>query len=334
MLDYKLVEAVASVVLEGGFARAARALNLTQSAVSQRVKALEDELGGPLLVRGNPPRPTSLGRRLVEHCLKVRGLEGELDDRLGPGSGGGRTTVRVAVNEDSLATWFVPAVTPFLAREGALLDLVTDDQEHTLRLLRDGEAAACVAASPHPPRGCRSLPLGTMRYRCLATPDFARAWFPRGLDADGAARAPAVIYSRKDALHHAFLDRLPGWENRDFAAGGLAGERTIPAHYLPSSERFVDLVLAGLAYGMIPDQQGAPWVRQGRLVDLAPGRSMPVALHWHVWDLPSRIMDGLTAEVVRGARAALAPPEQEEGEGEVPAVPRDRPSGPGNGGGC
>ena len=307
MLDYKLVEAVASVVLEGGFARAARALNLTQSAVSQRVKALEDELGGPLLVRGNPPRPTALGQRLVEHCLKVRGLEGELDARLGPGSGGGRATVRVAVNEDSLATWFVPAVTPFLAREGVLLDLVTDDQEHTLRLLRDGEAAACVAACPNPPRGCRALPLGAMRYRCLATPDFARTWFPRGLDADGAARAPAVIYSRKDALHHAFLARLLGGENGTLAAGDLR----LPAHYLPSSERFVDLVLAGLAYGMIPDQQGAPWVRQGRLVDLAPGQSMPVALHWHVWDLPSRIMDGLTAEVVRGARAALAPPEEE-----------------------
>ena len=45
MLDYKHIEALAKVIQEGGFERAAQALFLTQSAVSQRVRQLEESSG-------------------------------------------------------------------------------------------------------------------------------------------------------------------------------------------------------------------------------------------------------------------------------------------------
>lgn len=297
MLDYKLVQAVATVVLEGGFEKAGRVLGLTQSAVSQRVKALEEALGLPLVVRGSPARATAEGARLVEHYLKVRGLEQDLDQGLAPAPGRDWTCLRVAVNDDSLSTWFLPAVAPLLARERILLDLATDDQEHTHALLRDGLVSACVSTRPDPARGCRCLPLGRMAYRCLASPEFAARWFPGGFEPGMAEEAPAVIYNRKDDLHHAFLRSLLGREPR------------VTAHHLPSSERFVDLVVMGLAHGMIPDQQSGPHLADGSLVDLLPGRCQLVALFWHVWDLPSRPLEALTRAVLDGAGRSLARPE-------------------------
>ena len=56
MLDYPLLEAVAALDREGSFEGAARALHVTSSAISQRVKLLEERVGTPLVVRGGPAR--------------------------------------------------------------------------------------------------------------------------------------------------------------------------------------------------------------------------------------------------------------------------------------
>ncbi len=314
MLDYRLVEAVATVIREGGFERAARVLHLTQSAVSQRVKALEDQLGTVLVVRATPARATDEGRRLLAHCDKVGLLETDLAAALRPegGTGGDAppgspdapdtpeiqwTTLPVAVNADSLATWFPDAVAPFLRTERALLDLSVDDQERTHLLLRDGHVTAAVSTRAAAVQGCRCLPLGRVDYLCLAAPEFAACWFPAGLAEAALCRAPAVIFNRADEVHHQFLRGLLG---RD-AADGLR----LPLHYIPSSERFVDVVAQGLAYGMIPLPQARSHLADGRLVDLAPGRAVPIRLFWHCWGLRTRLLDALTHHVVAHARQVL-----------------------------
>ncbi|MEW5773930.1 MAG: LysR family transcriptional regulator ArgP [Thermodesulfobacteriota bacterium] len=295
MLDYRLVEALAAVVLEGGFDRAARSLNLTQPAVSQRVKALEDALGTLLVVRSTPPRATAEGQRVVEHFLKVGQLEDDLSRGLALEQEEDWTSLRIGVNADSLATWLLGALRPFLEQERVLLDVSVEDQDLAHELLREGRVAACLAARAEPLQGCRSLALGRMDYLCLATPAFADRWFPNGLDADSAQRAPAVVFNRKDRMHARFL------------AGLLGREIRFPAHYLPSSEQFLELVAAGLAYGMAPELQSRERLAAGELVNLAPGRSEAAVLYWHTWGLRTRRLDRLTAQAVRGARTVLAP---------------------------
>ena len=294
MLDYKLLEALAMVVQEGGFDRAAKALFLTQSAVSQRVRLLEEQAGRVLLARTSPPRPTAAGVDLLRHYRLVSLLERDIWGGMAGPEGSEASALVVGVNADSLATWFLEALGPFLDQERVLLDLRADDQDQTHRLLRDGEAVGCVSARERPMQGCRASRLGRMDYRLTASPSFAARWFPDGLTLEAAGRAPALIFNRQDELLHRLtahvLGRVPG---------------AFKACYLPSSEKFGDFIAAGRAYGVLPDQQSEALFSSGDLVDLAPGHWEEVVLYWHCWNLGSGLLEDLTRTLLEGAKRLL-----------------------------
>ena len=294
MLDYKLVEAFAAVVGEGGFEKGARVLHLTQGAVSQRVKLLEEQAGCVLLVRSSPPRPTDAGQAMLKHFRQVRRLEDDLDVGLGR-EPAGFDTLTVGVNADSLATWFFPAVNPYLDAEPVLLDLSVDDQAETLKLLKSGGVLGCVADRAEPVQGCRVEYLGDMDYRLYASPSYKMKWHPHGVTAEGAEAAPILVFNRKDVMHEELLAR---------ALGRPVALRA--PFYLPSSERFAPAIASGRACGMLPDQQAAPYLERGELVDLLPGHVFTVRLHWQCWNLESARLTGFTDALVRGARALLA----------------------------
>ena len=296
MIDPKLLEAVDAVVESGGFERAAARLHITQSAVSQRIRLLEDRLGRPVLVRGAPSRPTELGRQLLRYFRRVRLLEDDLAAELDAEAPAPR--LALGVNADSLATWFLPALLPLARERGWRLDLRVDDQERTHALLRSGEVAGCVSTRAEPLQGCRVARLGCMAYPCTCTPEFQRRWFPDGLTAESASHAPAVLYNREDGLHDRFLSReftaSDSSDNSDQPSAVL----DYPRHYVPSSEGFVAMVMSGAAYGLTPRLQVRAALERGQLVDLAPGRSMPVELYWHTWNLDSAGLAQITAAVL------------------------------------
>ncbi len=298
MLDYKLLEALAAVTDQGGFERAAQILHLTQSAVSQRVRQLEERLGQVLLVRKGRPAPTEAGRRLLKHYRQVRLLEEDLLRELAPDElrmeGTGFAVLPVGVNADSLATWFLPSLAGFLDRERILLDLRVDDQEATHDLLRQGEVLGCVSTEPAPMQGCSAEYLGVMDYLLTGTPEYKARWMPHGLDMEAASRAPLLVFNRKDTLQHRLLERVLG-----------ALPDTLPITYMPSSEKYVDMIARGLAYGLLPRQQCGPLMDSGRLVDLAPGHRMRTRLYWHCWNLDSPTLAGLTDALLLGARSLL-----------------------------
>ncbi len=294
MLDYKLIEALFMVVQEGGFDKAARRLYLTQSAVSQRVKLLEEQTGQILLARTTPPRATVAGRRMITHYLQVRRLEDDLLDITAEPATSAYTTMAVGVNGDSLATWFFDAVRPFLETNKVLLDLKVDDQDQTQRLLKNGEVIGCISTMSQPMQGCRMALLGQMVYRPVATAAFRQRWFPAGLVPEAVRQAPFLIFNRKDELHHKLFTQLFGQV-----------PVPLPAHYLPSSQKFVDFIAGGLAYGMLPDQQSTGLRDQGHLVDLAPGAHVAVDLYWHCWNLKSDLLETLARQLVEGANAQL-----------------------------
>ena len=303
MLDYALLDALAAVLREGSFERAARALHLTPSAVSQRVRLLEERLGQVLVVRAHPARATPAGLALARHAEQVGLLEHELLADLPELAQGvhGRVTLPVAVNADSLATWFIAAAAEATADAPLLLDLSLDDQEHTAERLRSGEVVAAVTALAEAVPGCRSMPLGRLRYCATASPAFMRRHFAAGVDAESLSKAPTLTYSRRDRLQAQWIEQVLG---HDLPA---------PTHWLPSTQAFVDGCLAGLGWGMNLKAMVQPLLDRGELVDLAPGQTLTVPLYWQHRRRGLAVLEALSRAVQKAAAAVLGPLDERAG---------------------
>ena len=297
MLDYAALHALAAVIREGSFDRAARSLHVTPSAISQRIRLLEERVGCALVVRGQPCLPTETGRRMCQHMDRVRLLEQELTDALPAMApeGGARVTLPVAVNADSLASWFAPAMAAYAAQAPVLITLSVDDQDHTAEWLRTGAVLAAVTSSARPATGCNSQPLGVMRYLAAASPAFMARHFGAGVGAGSLAQAPSLLFNTKDELQASWVRRL------------CHRHVELPRHTLPSPQAFVTAALAGMGWGMFPQGMVAPHLAEGSLVELVPGTPLDVPLYWQTARAASGLLDGLTRQLVAAARNALLP---------------------------
>ncbi|HEV3172826.1 MAG TPA: LysR family transcriptional regulator ArgP [Actinocrinis sp.] len=289
---------------EGTFEAAARTLHVTPSAVSQRVKALEQRVGRVLLVRAKPVRLTESGEVVVRFARQLAALERDAAAELGlsdPGtSSAAPATVPIAVNADSLATWFLPALADVSARADleVCFDLHRQDQDHTTVLLRQGLVMAAVTSSPEPVQGCTVLRLGRMRYHAMAAPWFAERWLTDGPLTRVLGDAPVVVFDRKDDLEDRFLRRLAARRTGTGAAG------TVRRHHVPASEAYVEAIAAGLGWGMLPEAQAAQR-QEGELVHLAPQLPIDVPLYWQQWKLDSPALAAVAEAVARTAETAL-----------------------------
>lgn len=295
-LDSRQLAAFAAVLREGSFDAAARALHVTPSAVSQRIKSLEERLGRVLIRRGSPCVATEAGESLQRHAQQMQVLESQALAPFGLAADATASLpLSIAVNADSLATWFVPALAALRQRHDVGLDLHVEDQDHSSELLRQGRVLAAVSAEPVPVQGCRVSPLGRMRYLAVASPEFIRRHFPAGVSDETLAQAPCCAFNRKDQLQARFLR--------------LLSRRRLnpPQHRIPSTHGFVHAALYGLGWGMNPEVLVAPLLERGDLVELAPGRSLDVPLYWQRWSLEAEVLRGLTEAVAAAARTGLRP---------------------------
>jgi LysR family transcriptional regulator (chromosome initiation inhibitor) len=300
MFDPAQLAALATIHRRGTFEAAAAELHVTPSAISQRIKALEESTGTLLLTRGQPCAATATGLRLIRHHDDIALLTRQLSDDLpgpAPGLTPGPATLRIAVNADSLATWVIPALA---ATQGLLYHLIIDDQDISHDWLKRGEVVAAITSHPGPLQGCDTASLGALRYRATASPGFAARWFPDGLTPEALTRAPSLVYSREDRLQHRWAQGLPGTPT---------GRRPrFPAHMLPSSHAFVDAALTGLGWGMNPEQLVTAHLEAGRLTDLAPDHPLDVSLHWQFTRLAAPTLAPLTRALRAEAAKALVPP--------------------------
>jgi len=295
MLDYSSLFALAAVVKEGSFERAARALHVTPSAVSQRIRLLEERLGCALVVRGQPCQATEAGRRLCQHIDRVSLLEHELQAEM-PSflqDGPSRVNLPLAVNADSLATWFMSAAVEFGKREAALLQIAVDDEGHTAEWLRSGQVLAAVTATEAPAAGCNGLPLGAMRYVAAASPAFVARYFPRSADTESLSAAPSLVFNTKDELQQR-------WVEPHFGCSV-----PMPRHTLPSSQAFVAAALGGLGWPMHPQALVREHLDSGALVELKPGRPLDIPLFWQRARMASSLLRGLTQAVSLAAKNGL-----------------------------
>lgn len=292
LLDSAQLHAFATVIDEGSFERAAAALHVTRSAVSQRVKLLEERVGQVLVRRATPCTPTEAGQALYRHSREVALSEADALATLG---GGQHTATRLAigVNADSLATWFPHAMARAAQDQNITFDIHVEDQDHSANLLREGRVMAAVTADPQPVQGCKVLPLGTLRYRALASPAFMQRYFAKGVSAAALATAPMLVFNRKDALQARFVGRI------------TRRKLTPPVHWLPEAHAFVMATRAGLGWGMTPDPMVQHDLEAGTLVELIPGKPVNVPLYWQYWRLNVQALQHMTEAVQRAAGLTL-----------------------------
>lgn len=291
MMDYRLLSALAAVIEEGSFERAAQRLCLTQSAVSQRIKQLESRLGQATLLRTSPPQPTAFGQQLLNHLRQVE----QMELGLGVGNPQEAPTLRLTVNADSLATWLPAALAQTqTAYPGLRFHLSVEDQAVGLKRMKNGDVMACLCASAEAVNGGRAEFLGLLRYRAVATPGFIIEQQARFGPAHWLGRAPCLVFNQDDRLQHDYLSR--------HGAGSPQH-----CHYCPSSEGFVQAVQQGMAFGLIPELQITKQLRTGSLVEVLPDTPVDVPLYWHYWRAESPVLKALRLSVRDAAGQVLQP---------------------------
>lgn len=304
--DPDALECLAAIVEEGGFERAAQRLSITQSAVSQRLRVLEAQVGTVLIVRSRPLKATSAGQLLLKHTKMLRLLRADLErdlKELAPSSLRGvreDERISIAINADSIATWALPALTE-LARQGLPMEIITDDQDFTHGWLREGQVLGCVTTLKQALRGCKVVALGAMDYLAVAAPAFARERLAESnssrplLSVHNFREVPFVAFNRKDDMQSEFV-------------GKAFGLRQVTLHqlFVPSSEGQVRAVLAGWGVSVVPRLLVQTLLDQGLLVDVAPEHPLPIQLYWHCWNLDSAVLDALTAALKQSAAQSLA----------------------------
>jgi len=294
MLDYKLLESLAVVIQEGGFDKAANLLHLTQSAVSQRIKQLEEQTGQVVIARGTPPRATRAGQQMIKHFLQTRRLEDDLFNEIEPNESRNFVSLSVGTNQDCLCTWIQDAVQGFLLKNRVVLEFRAADQEQTHQLMKDGEVMGCISVKNQPMQGCRIEHLGKMVYWLVATPRFKEEWFASGVSEAAVVKAPLILFDRKDEMHHLIFSQL-----------FTHPPAKLPIHYVPSTRTYTSFILSSLAYGLLPEQECRALLQSGQLINLFPKNPVLIDLYWHYWNLKSKLLESFSKHLVLKSKSLL-----------------------------
>jgi LysR family transcriptional regulator (chromosome initiation inhibitor) len=292
MQDYKLLMALDAVLREQSFDKAAKRLHITQSAISQRIKLLEIEHGQPLLIRNQPIKPTILGQKLLGHYQRVLQLESELNKQLDKKKQ--LQSLPLAVNADSLATWFIEALAPLLQKQQIELNLYVEDESKTWKRLSSGEVLSCVTSKAKAMSGGESHFLGYMEYLCVASPNFIDRYFSKGINKQSLQQAPAMIFDQHDDMHIRFLS-----DNFSLQQGQY------PCHTVRSSHAFVDITLADGGYSLNSRLHIEEQINNGQLEHILPDKIIYVPLYWHCWQLSGELISELTENITNYCRQVL-----------------------------
>ncbi|WP_017792565.1 LysR family transcriptional regulator ArgP [Leucobacter salsicius] len=295
-LPVEHLQTFAAIIAEGSFEGAARRLHITPSAVSQRVRAMEQRSGSVLLRRTRPVTTTAAGATVLRAARQVEQIMSDVAVELEQGPAGG-ALIPIVVNADSLATWFVPALARAARETGARFEVLRADETVSTEKLRNGEVMAALTATAEAVPGCTSTHIGVDRYRAVASPEFAATHFAEGVTAEALAVAPIVEFDRHDAFQRRFMRQV------------TRATISPPRHFVPSSAEFAHAVALGMGWGMLPELQCAPGIAAGTLVPLGSDSSLDLPLYWQRWNLRSPALDALSAIIADEARVALAPSE-------------------------
>lgn len=292
MLDYKGIEALYTVQELQSFEAAAQKLHITQSAISQRIKGLEIFYGKPVLTRTLPYRPTELGQQLIGHFTRLCLLETDLQQQIGKMAQTPR--ISIALNRDSLETWFLDLVEETEIVTNISLEIVADDQELTLDYLKNGLVSACLSTSEREIQGGRVQFLGDMEYILVASPAFVKKYFSKGNAKENLRNAPAIKFDQNDKLHERYLEKF-------FDLDG----RALNYHVIPSVDGFRKFALLGYGYALIPKIDIVNELKENRLLQIHSDKTWKIPLYWHYWAIESKFYQKFNADVTGWAISRL-----------------------------
>lgn len=292
MFDYRGIEALYTVQELQSFEAAAKKLHITQSAVSQRIKGLETYYGEPVLIRTLPYKPTKLGESLIGHFRRIYLLERSLEQQLA------HTTVKphvsIALNRDSLETWFLDLIEHTNIFNNGTLEIIADDQELTLDYLKKGLVSACLSTSEKAIIGGKVTFLGNMEYLLVASPEFIEQNFSNKDHKKSLLNATAIKFDKNDMLHERYLERF----------FGLNGEG-LNFHIVPSVQGFKKYALLGYGYGLIPKLDIVKELNNKKLLQLHKGKVWEIPLYWHCWDIESPFYKQFNIDIIHHVKNKL-----------------------------
>lgn len=172
-MDWDKLRIFHAAAQAGSFTHAGEALNMSQSAVSRQVSALEQELGTPLFHRhARGLIPTEEGELLMrtarDIALKLEDVRGRLVDSRGKPTGTLRVTTTVGLG----STWLTSRVNEFLdLYPGMQLELILDDSELDVAM-RQADVAVRLRAPTQPDLVQRKL--FTMHFHLYASPAYLK----------------------------------------------------------------------------------------------------------------------------------------------------------------
>jgi len=286
-IEYKLLQAFSEVIKQQSFDKASQLLCLTQSAVSQRIKLLEQNVAQPVLIRGNPIIATEIGKKLLSHYHQVQQLEADLLPYIFPEQTNTPLKVSLATNADSLATWLVPAIAPVIHQFSIELNLELANELKTIQKLKNGEAFGAISTQETTLPGCVVTKLGEMNYVVVASPSFKEKYFANGINTEALLKAPGLLFDNKDDMHTEFIKSEFGLQPGAY-----------PCHTVHSSEAFVSFAKEGLAYCLIAELQIKDELAEGSLVDLLPDTHLIRTLYWHRWALVKGVFKNISEAII------------------------------------
>lgn len=293
-IDYKLLKALNSVVQQQSFENASSDLNISQSAVSQRIKLLEEFVGHPVLIRSKPLTLTDIGHSLINHYKQVELLERDLLPNIKAENPQGSIRLSLSVNADSLSIWFIDALSPLLKRHPIELDIHVLDENRTTQKLKSGEAFGALSTQPNPLSGYKADYVGDLVYVLVCSPEYRTKHFSDGVNQKSLKFATGVVYDQLDKMHLDFIK-----QEFDMPHGSY------PCHHVRSSEAFVDLAKNSVAYALLPELQIRTELATGKLVNLLPKTTMASPLYWHSWILGKGIFKQASEMIVEYALKRL-----------------------------
>lgn len=293
-LDYKLLQSLDAIIAEQSFDGASKRLNITQSAISQRIKLLEEQCTQPVLVRGTPLKVTALGAKLLSHYQQIMQLESDLLTEINPEKSTSPVPISIALNADSIASWFIPAIADVLKIHNIELDLHVVNESISPDFIKNGKAFAAISDQPTGSPKTKVTPIGNVVYKLCAHPSFKEKYFANGLDTKSLRLAPGINYDHMDNMHYQFIEQHFGLTKGEY-----------PCHRVRSAEGFVNLALNGVAYSLYPEPQIAHYLASGALIDLAPNLQLNQPLYWHSWILEQGLRKVISDQIINWGRKNL-----------------------------
>ncbi|MBI5719454.1 MAG: LysR family transcriptional regulator [Burkholderiales bacterium] len=292
-MNLRFVEAFYWAVMLKSVTRASEKLFVTQSAMSSRIAALEEELGVLLLDRRDKQfRLTAAGARFHRHAERLLNLQREIRSELGSGGAARESVLRVGVIESVLHSWLIEWVQALRAEQPALqLELTVETTPVLMDQMRRGTADLVLAALAVEGQGIETRALAPMPMVFVGRKAGRMAGRrpPRRTLAELTGESELLTFQRGSQPHVALLAQC--------RKHGIDAPRV---HCISSISAMVELVEQGFGIATLPAAAVArlalhrPLAAVRTDVELQP---LPIHLSWRD--------DPATPLVARAAESAL-----------------------------